>query len=163
MKFERLCHDTFLMLTRSFLVPFIPVVTAGLLPATGSAQNAPAAKRPHISGLSHVDLYTHDLAKSRAFYKDFLGYAEPYSVDKPESGLRSTWIKINDRQSIEPWLPFCWYFPCVCLGRHQLGWSPDQYSSFWRCRRPPSKHRGTPPRREKSASGSADGGEKTGV
>ncbi len=89
------------MLTRSFLVPFIPVVTAGLLPATGSAQNAPAAKRPHISGLSHVDLYTHDLAKSRAFYKDFLGYAEPYSVDKPESGLRSTWIKINDRQQIQ--------------------------------------------------------------
>jgi len=30
--------------------------------------------RPRILGLSHIALYVHDVAKSRAFYKDFLGF-----------------------------------------------------------------------------------------
>src|SRR5436305_10971416 len=63
-------------------------------PTTGPA-------RPPITGLSHIALYCHDLDKSRAFYKDFLGFAEPYSLPNPDGTLHLTWIKINDRQSIE--------------------------------------------------------------
>src|SRR5262249_27586674 len=62
---------------------------------------ADAPKRPAIIGLSHMALYVHDLDKSRAFYKDFLGFAEPYSLTNQDGTLHLTWIKINDHQSIE--------------------------------------------------------------
>jgi lactoylglutathione lyase len=62
---------------------------------------APSPPRPHITGLSHIALYVHDLDKSRAFYKDFLGFDEPYSLKNPDGSLHLTWIKINDRQTIE--------------------------------------------------------------
>lgn len=57
--------------------------------------------RPHITGLSHIALYAHDLQQARAFYKNFLGFAEPYSLTNLDGSLHLTWIKINDRQSIE--------------------------------------------------------------
>ncbi len=57
--------------------------------------------RPRITGVSHVALYVHDIAKSRAFYKDFLGLAEPFSLNNEDGSLHLTWIKINDRQTIE--------------------------------------------------------------
>jgi catechol 2,3-dioxygenase-like lactoylglutathione lyase family enzyme len=62
---------------------------------------APAAQRPAITGLSHIALYVHDLQKSRAFYKDFLGFDEPFSLTNKNGSLHLTWIKINDRQTIE--------------------------------------------------------------
>ncbi len=62
---------------------------------------ADEAQRPHITGLSHIALYVHDVEKSRAFYKDFLGFAEPFSLTNDDGSLRLTWIKINDRQTIE--------------------------------------------------------------
>src|ERR1700733_5323181 len=58
-------------------------------------------QRPHITGLSHIALWVHDMEKTRAFYKDFLGYAEPYSLKNPDGSLHLTWMKINDRQTIE--------------------------------------------------------------
>src|SRR5438067_13507794 len=58
-------------------------------------------RRPPILGLSHIALYVHDLDKSRAFYKDFLGFAEPYSLKNPDGTIHLTWIKINDEQTIE--------------------------------------------------------------
>jgi catechol 2,3-dioxygenase-like lactoylglutathione lyase family enzyme len=70
-------------------------VICPLLPARADLQ------RPHITGLSHIALYVHDIEKSRAFYKDFLGFAEPYSLTNQDGSLRLTWIKINDRQTIE--------------------------------------------------------------
>src|SRR5437773_7612465 len=57
--------------------------------------------RPPILGLSHIALYVHDLDKSRAFYKDFLGFDEPYSLKNPDGTIHLTWIKINDEQTIE--------------------------------------------------------------
>ncbi len=57
--------------------------------------------RPRITGLAHVALYVKDIEKSRAFYKDFLGYAEPFSLNKPDGSLALTFIKINDRQYVE--------------------------------------------------------------
>src|SRR3954463_16336941 len=69
--------------------------------AAGAAAPASQPSRPHIVGISHIALYVHDIAKSRAFYKDFLGFAEPYSLNQPDGTLKLTWIKINDHQTIE--------------------------------------------------------------
>jgi catechol 2,3-dioxygenase-like lactoylglutathione lyase family enzyme len=74
------------------------LVLAAVLPLF-AADDSP--KRPHITGLSHIALYVHDVEKSRAFYKDFLGFAEPFSLTNDDGSLRLTWIKINDRQTIE--------------------------------------------------------------
>ncbi len=57
--------------------------------------------RPHIVGLSHMALYVHDIDKSRAFYKTFLGFDEPYSLTNKDGTLHLTWIKINDHQTLE--------------------------------------------------------------
>ena len=65
----------------------------------GRAADAPA--RPRITGVAHIALFVHDMDKARAFYNDFLGFGEPYSLNKPEGGLAMTFIKVNDRQYIE--------------------------------------------------------------
>ncbi len=58
-------------------------------------------KRPRILGIAHIALFVSDVEKSRAFYKDFLGYGEPFSLNKPDGSLSLTFIKINERQYIE--------------------------------------------------------------
>jgi lactoylglutathione lyase len=63
--------------------------------------HAQGVKRPAITGLAHVALYVKDIEKSRAFYKDFLGYSEPFSLNNANGTLSLTFIKINDRQYIE--------------------------------------------------------------
>ena len=62
---------------------------------------AQTIKRPRIVGLSHAAFFVHDVDKARAFYKSFLGYEEPFSLFKADGSLDLTYIKINDRQSIE--------------------------------------------------------------
>jgi catechol 2,3-dioxygenase-like lactoylglutathione lyase family enzyme len=64
-----------------------------------SADGAP--QRPRILGDAHVAFYATDLAKTRAFYKDFLGYAEPYTLKKPDGTDRIAFIKINEDQYLE--------------------------------------------------------------
>jgi lactoylglutathione lyase len=71
-----------------------------LAPLTTRAQAAPAS-RPRITGVSHVALWVRDLEKSRAFYKAYLGFDEPYTLNNKAGGVLLTWIKVNDRQSIE--------------------------------------------------------------
>lgn len=69
-----------------------------------SALPVPAADEPHrpqIVGLSHMALWVHDMEKTRAFYKTFLGFDEPFSLTNKDGSLRLTWIKINDHQTIE--------------------------------------------------------------
>jgi catechol 2,3-dioxygenase-like lactoylglutathione lyase family enzyme len=88
----------------TFLPRFAPVAliaTMSLLAPSTRASDASAPARPRFLGLSHVALFMHDVAQSRAFYKDFLGYDEPYSLKDPDGGLHLTWIKINDQQTIE--------------------------------------------------------------
>jgi lactoylglutathione lyase len=80
------------------LIAIATVACALLVPLVARAQDA---KRPPIVGLSHVALFVKDVERSRAFYKDFLGFAEPYSVNNDDGTLRLTWIKVNDRQTIE--------------------------------------------------------------
>src|SRR5689334_1442518 len=61
----------------------------------------PPPARPPLVGISHIALYVHDIERSRRFYKDFLGFAEPFSLNNADGTLKLTWIKINDRQTIE--------------------------------------------------------------
>ena len=84
------------MTVHSLLIAFVACVV--LLPVVAGA---PEVTRPRLTGLSHVALFVKDVEQSRAFYKDFLGYAEPYSVNDDDGKLRLTFIKINDRQVIE--------------------------------------------------------------
>jgi catechol 2,3-dioxygenase-like lactoylglutathione lyase family enzyme len=58
-------------------------------------------KRPRVLGVAHIALFVSDIEKSRAFYQDFLGFSEPFKLDKPDGSLSLTFIKINDRQYIE--------------------------------------------------------------
>ena len=68
--------------------------------ACSFAQDSP--KRPRITGISHIALFAKDLDQARAFYKDFLGFAEPFTLPKADgAGLAMSFIKVNDRQFIE--------------------------------------------------------------
>ncbi|HEY6391412.1 MAG TPA: VOC family protein [Bryobacteraceae bacterium] len=59
-------------------------------------------KRPRILGVAHMALYVSDLGKARAFYKDFLGFDEPYSLKRKDgSADRIAFIKINEQQYLE--------------------------------------------------------------
>jgi catechol 2,3-dioxygenase-like lactoylglutathione lyase family enzyme len=72
--------------------PLLLILTASL---------ALAQERPRITGVSHYAIYSSDIEKTRAFYKDYLGYAEPYDLKNPDGSLSLTFIKINDRQFVE--------------------------------------------------------------
>ena len=69
--------------------------------AAAFSASADAPKRPKILGVAHIALFVHDIEKSRAFYKDFLGYGEPFKLDNPDGSLSLTFLKINERQYIE--------------------------------------------------------------
>src|SRR5580693_311589 len=65
-----------------------------------SPLSAQEVKRPRILGVPHVAFHVHDIEASRHFYKDLLGYSEPFSI-KPDGKLVMTFIKINDHQYVE--------------------------------------------------------------
>jgi catechol 2,3-dioxygenase-like lactoylglutathione lyase family enzyme len=69
------------------------LVTAAVL----AVQEIP---RPRIVGVPHVAVRVHDIEASRHFYKDFLGYSEPFS-SRTDGKLLTAFIKINDRQYVE--------------------------------------------------------------
>jgi lactoylglutathione lyase len=62
------------------------------------AQDTP---RPRITGVAHIAVFAHDFEKSRAFYRDFLGLEEPYTLAKPDGSPEMAFFKINDRQYVE--------------------------------------------------------------
>ena len=66
-----------------------------------STLSAETPSRPQILGISHAALYFTNLDAERAFFKDYLGFDEPYSASNPDGSLKLTWIKINDLQQIE--------------------------------------------------------------
>ncbi|MEJ7607283.1 MAG: VOC family protein [Bryobacteraceae bacterium] len=65
------------------------------------AQPASQPKRPRITGVAHIALYVHDIEKSRAYYRDLLGYQEVFSLNNADGSLSLTFVKVNDRQYIE--------------------------------------------------------------
>ena len=66
-----------------------------------SSLPAVEVKRPRILGVAHMALFVSDLQKSRAFYKDFLGYDEPYGLKREDGSDRIAFIKINENQYLE--------------------------------------------------------------
>jgi catechol 2,3-dioxygenase-like lactoylglutathione lyase family enzyme len=63
--------------------------------------SADPGSRPRILGVAHMALYVSDLQRARAFYKDFLGYEEPYSLKRDDGSERIAFIKINEDQYLE--------------------------------------------------------------
>ncbi len=59
---------------------------AGLALATAAAraQDAAGAARPRILGVADGAFYTHDLAATRKFYADFLGFSESLTLNNPD-------------------------------------------------------------------------------
>jgi lactoylglutathione lyase len=52
--------------------------------------------RPQILGVAHMAIYAKDLAKTRRFYEDFLGFGEPLTLPaKTEPGVRIAFVKVN--------------------------------------------------------------------
>jgi lactoylglutathione lyase len=58
-------------------------------------------KRPQILGVAHIAFYVSDLTKARAFYEDFLGFAEPFSLKREDGSVRVAFLKVNDKQYVE--------------------------------------------------------------
>src|ERR1700687_5733065 len=75
------------------------VSLAAFLASFSGAQTT--IKRPAIIGVAHIGLRTDDLAAARNFYGHFLGYQEPFTLDKASGGLLLTYFKVNDHQYIE--------------------------------------------------------------
>jgi catechol 2,3-dioxygenase-like lactoylglutathione lyase family enzyme len=67
------------------------------------AQNtgAPKPPRPRIFGIAHYAIKVADLQKARAYYKDFLGFDEPFSLKNADGSVSMAFIKVNDYQYIE--------------------------------------------------------------
>lgn len=77
-----------------------PLRLIALLLLTILVARADEPQRPRITGISHAAFYVTDMARARAFYEGFLGYASPFSIPRKNGG-ELVWIKINDRQTVE--------------------------------------------------------------
>lgn len=65
------------------------------------AQTAAPPKRPHIYGIAHYATRVSDIEKARAYYKEFLGFDEPFFLHNPDGSINMSFIKVNDYQYIE--------------------------------------------------------------
>jgi catechol 2,3-dioxygenase-like lactoylglutathione lyase family enzyme len=84
------------------MLHFVGVVMKGLLFTIGIASGLLAQNdadtRPKVLGIAHVAWYVKDLARSRQFYEDFLGFSEPSTY----GGLaRTAIVRVNDQQYFE--------------------------------------------------------------
>src|ERR1017187_449059 len=69
----------------------------GLLMCLSLSAQAPPA-RPKVFGVAHYSIFVSDLAKTRAFYEDFLGYQEAFTLPKADGTVQMVFLKINDHQ-----------------------------------------------------------------
>src|SRR5947199_10084491 len=76
-------------------------LSVGIL-AASVAFAQPAPLRPKVVGVAHMAVYVKDLAKTRQFYEDFVGFGDPFTLPKKDDGrVRNAFIKVNDRQYFE--------------------------------------------------------------
>jgi len=73
----------------------------GCLIAATSPCAQGAVKRPKILGIANMAFYVSNLPAARAYYKGFLGFAEPYDLKNDDGTIRMAYIKINDYQYLE--------------------------------------------------------------
>ncbi len=81
------------------LVRSLRVALICLTAAASAAWAQP--KRPRITGVAHIAIFTSDIAKARDFYGALLGYQEPFLLNNAGGNLDLTFVKINERQYIE--------------------------------------------------------------
>src|SRR5258708_19629147 len=75
------------------------IILLGALTVAGFAQDV---ARPKVLGVAHLAVYVKDLAKTRQFYEDFLGFGEPFTLPKKDGGgERIAFVKVNDHQYFE--------------------------------------------------------------
>jgi lactoylglutathione lyase len=72
----------------------------GILLCLPLSAQAPV-ERPKVLGIAHYSIFVGDLAKARAFYEDFLGYEEAFTLPKPDGTVQMAFVKINDHQYLE--------------------------------------------------------------
>ncbi len=73
-----------------------------LLALLSTLGHAAEPMRPPIRGVAHIAFYVSDLAKTRAFWTDFLGFEECFSLkSKDTDQVRISFMKINNEQYIE--------------------------------------------------------------
>ena len=79
----------------------LPLCFLGAL--TASTLAAQSVERPKILGVAHMAVYVKDLAKTRQFYEQFMGFGEPFTLPPKGGGpgVRIAFVKVNDRQYIE--------------------------------------------------------------
>jgi lactoylglutathione lyase len=70
-----------------------------LVTVCGLVEAQPA--RPKITGIAHIALYAKNYQAARAFYRNFLGFEEPYSLQNNDGTPSMTFFKVNERQYIE--------------------------------------------------------------
>jgi catechol 2,3-dioxygenase-like lactoylglutathione lyase family enzyme len=75
------------------------IIVAALITASLSAQTN--VQPPRILGIAHVAFRVGDMAKARAFYGNFLGYKDPFSLSGPDGNIAMDFIKVNDHQYLE--------------------------------------------------------------
>lgn len=67
-----------------------------------SLQAQEALTRPKVLGVAHMAVYVNDLARTRQFYENFLGFGQPFTLpNKENTGTRIAFVKVNDYQYIE--------------------------------------------------------------
>src|SRR5258708_14840542 len=84
---------------RSLLVAPL-ILTLALAGGHSAFAAGQAGRNYHIYSLYHVGYWVRDIAKSRGFYKDYLGFEEPYSLNYPDGTLQMAVMKVNERQVI---------------------------------------------------------------
>ena len=82
---------------RTFIASTVAILSCGLLLHAADAQ----ISRPKVFGVAHYSIFVSDLAKTRAFYEDFLGYQESFTLPKAGGSVQMAFLKINDHQYVE--------------------------------------------------------------
>lgn len=75
------------------------LVTALLIAASLFAQTP--VERPKVLGVAHMAIYVKDLARTRQFYEEFLGFGEPFTLPAKDGSVRIAFVKVNENQYIE--------------------------------------------------------------
>lgn len=85
---------------RGWLALLAGFIGASLGAAEPAQTPAGAVRAFQLPSLYHVGFWVRDLAKSRAFYHDFLGFDEPYELRRANGELQMVVMKVNERQVI---------------------------------------------------------------
>ncbi len=90
------------MLTNRYRIFSLAGLATLLLLASPLLAQDAGSVRPKITGISHVGYFVSDLPQAMAFWHDFLGFDESYTLTKKDSkDIRIAFIKINDHQHVE--------------------------------------------------------------